>query len=253
MLSSVLFTCLAAFSALARSATPKAPTLTYLYSLNCTLAPAIPIGDGPRGNRVAIPITGGTFNGPRLNGIIRSIFFVFYHRLAGISYLSCTPLPDLPQTLLDTLNARLPKVCIRRRAYDFCYQISYIPHTSTFYSSALFETTSPIAFLLCTNSHSGTILNLGADWGLTSSRGTFSADTRYNLRTSDGANIFIQTTGPAQPNGKIYLREIFETGDERYYWLNDIIGVGVLTAGNGWVAIESWYMEYDAGNATMTI
>jgi len=34
---------------------------------------------------------------------------------------------------------------------------------------------------------SGSVLNLGADWGLTDSKGTFSADTRYHLQTKDGS------------------------------------------------------------------
>ncbi len=50
-------------------ATPAAPGLTFLYSLNCTLAAAIPVGDGPHGSRVVIPIVGGTFSGPKLNGM----------------------------------------------------------------------------------------------------------------------------------------------------------------------------------------
>lgn len=48
--------------------TPAAPGLTFLYSLNCTLAPPIPVGGGPHGTRLVIPIVGGTFSGPRLSG-----------------------------------------------------------------------------------------------------------------------------------------------------------------------------------------
>lgn len=50
------------------STTPTPPGLTYLYTLNCTLGETIDIGPGPRGYRVAIPITGGYFNGPRMSG-----------------------------------------------------------------------------------------------------------------------------------------------------------------------------------------
>lgn len=52
--------------------TPVAPGLTYLYTLNCTLAPPYIIGATPKGFRVAIPITGGYFNGPRLSGKVHS-------------------------------------------------------------------------------------------------------------------------------------------------------------------------------------
>jgi hypothetical protein len=47
---------------------PHAPTLTYLYTLTALLDPSIEIGEGAYGQRVAIPIIGGTFKGPRLNG-----------------------------------------------------------------------------------------------------------------------------------------------------------------------------------------
>ncbi|EON63513.1 hypothetical protein W97_02741 [Coniosporium apollinis CBS 100218] len=72
---------------------------------------------------------------------------------------------------------------------------------------------------------SGKILDIGADWGINDPQtGIFSADTRYNLQTDDGANIFIQTSGPSQARGGLHLRIIFETGDKNYYWLNNIVG-----------------------------
>ncbi|KAF3762238.1 hypothetical protein M406DRAFT_264650 [Cryphonectria parasitica EP155] len=137
--------------------TPSAPGLTFLYSLNCTLGTTIDIGYGPKGHRVAIPITGGYFNGPRM---------------------------------------------------------------------------------------SGNISDLGADWGTTDNKtGVFSADTRYNLVTNDGANIYVQTSGPQQPDGHLHLRQIFETGHPDYYWLNNIVSVGILTARDGWVSIDGWQLE----------
>lgn len=54
--------------ATAQAAVPKAPGLTFLYSLNCTLGDSLSVGKGPEGDRVVIPITGGTFSGPRING-----------------------------------------------------------------------------------------------------------------------------------------------------------------------------------------
>jgi len=73
----------------------------------------------------------------------------------------------------------------------------------------------------------GQILDVGADWGVTDPQtGIFSADTRYNFLTDDGANIVLQTSGPAQPDGSLHLRGVFETGDKDYYWLNNIVGNG---------------------------
>jgi hypothetical protein len=48
---------------------PKAPGLTFLYSVNITGGPTTTLGPGPRGIRFAVPILGGTFSGPKLNGI----------------------------------------------------------------------------------------------------------------------------------------------------------------------------------------
>jgi hypothetical protein len=76
---------------------------------------------------------------------------------------------------------------------------------------------------------SGTILNNGADWQMVSPDGIAHLDTRYALRTKNGALIYIQTRGfrygpaevmaevakgnPVDPN-KYYFRAYiqFETG-----------------------------------------
>lgn len=96
----------------------------------------------------------------------------------------------------------------------------------------------------------GEILNLGADWGITDPQtGIFSADTRYNLRTHDGANILLQTSGPAQPTGGLQLRVVFETGDRDYYWLNNVVAVGVLSPAEGggedtfMLRIDVWHVS----------
>ncbi|KAK8015346.1 hypothetical protein PG990_008642 [Apiospora arundinis] len=57
----------------AQSVEPKAPTLSFLYSMNCTVDQAVNIGASPLYNRTAYPITGGTFTGPRLNGTIANL------------------------------------------------------------------------------------------------------------------------------------------------------------------------------------
>ncbi|KAJ1323532.1 DUF3237 family protein [Microdochium nivale] len=152
-----------AAAAAALAAQPVPPTLTLLYSMNCTVAPDVAIGQGPIYNRVALPIVGGTFSGPR-----------------GLS---------------------------------------------------------------------GTIANLGADWGITDRHGVFHPDTRYHLYTEDkgdgkgSAGIYVQTTGPVQPDGKTHLRIIFETGHPDFYWLNYVVAVGVLRPENGYVLIDAWQIN----------
>ncbi|QMW36776.1 hypothetical protein G4B11_000012 [Aspergillus flavus] len=104
---------------------------------------------------------------------------------------------------------------------------------------------------------SGDILDVGADWGLTDPQtNVFSADTRYNLRTHDGENIFIQTSGPKSPSGQLHLRLVFETGSEKYYWLNNVLAIGVLTnvektANSSLLRIDAWNFASD-WNATTT-
>ena len=141
------------------------PGLEYLYTVNATLGERWSYGDFGMGSRVAIPITGGTFKGPRM---------------------------------------------------------------------------------------SGTVLNNGADWGVTDTEGVFFPDTRYSLRTDDGADIYIQTAGPTQPDGRTLLRGIFQTGHKDYKWLNYIVASGVLSRPTGEVAtnyvlIDMWHVGF--GNA----
>jgi Protein of unknown function (DUF3237) len=89
----------------------------------------------------------------------------------------------------------------------------------------------------------GQILNNGADWQVVTAQGVAIIDTRYLLKTDDGALIYLQTKGfrygppevmaelargnpvdPAKYSFRITLA--FETADPRYQWLNRVIGVG---------------------------
>lgn len=54
--------------------------------------------------------------------------------------------------------------------------------------------------------------------------GIFTADTRYNGVTDDGADLFFQTSGPKSPDGSLHLRIKIETGSEKYYFLNNVVG-----------------------------
>jgi Protein of unknown function (DUF3237) len=89
---------------------------------------------------------------------------------------------------------------------------------------------------------SGHVLPGGADWQLVRADGVADLDARYTLETSDGALIYVRNRGyrhgPAEvlkrlaagervDPGLYYMRTTprFETGDERYAWLNRIICV----------------------------
>lgn len=67
-----------------------------------------------------------------------------------------------------------------------------------------------------------------ADWLIVGPEGTATLDIRATFRTDDGATIFAQYNGRADlSNGlvlpiTIYVTPRFETGDERYAWLNRV-------------------------------
>ena len=89
---------------------------------------------------------------------------------------------------------------------------------------------------------SGKVLGGGGDWLLGRADGVLNLDVRLNLETDDGARIYIQYHGILELNEKIMAaiakgedtdygdtyfmtQPRFETGHERYVWLNDIVAV----------------------------
>lgn len=85
----------------------------------------------------------------------------------------------------------------------------------------------------------GSVLAFGADFAVTRTDGVGALDIRAIVRTDDGAEIYAdypglnhdQPLGPlgALPEGEAYFRTTprFETGSEKYSWLNRIFAVGV--------------------------
>ena len=89
---------------------------------------------------------------------------------------------------------------------------------------------------------SGRVLSGGADWQVIRSDGVADLDARYTLETDDGALIYVRNRGyrhgprevlerlaggeSVDPN-LYYMRTtpLFETGDERYAWLNRMVAV----------------------------
>lgn len=69
-----------------------------------------------------------------------------------------------------------------------------------------------------------------ADWLTMAPDGTLgSVDVRVTWETDDGAVILVQYRGrfdTAQSPAVAYVSPLFETGDERYAWLNRIQAVG---------------------------
>jgi hypothetical protein len=89
---------------------------------------------------------------------------------------------------------------------------------------------------------SGRVLPGGADWQVIRLDGVAELDARYTLETADGALVYVRNRGyrhgPTEVLKRLaagenidpsqyYMRTtpLFETGDERYAWLNRIVCV----------------------------
>ena len=91
----------------------------------------------------------------------------------------------------------------------------------------------------------GTVLPGGADWVINRPDGHMAIDVRIALATDDGANIYVTyqglfraaspeimarfNKGAALTPEEYRIRTVvkFETGAERYAWLNDTLAIGV--------------------------
>jgi hypothetical protein len=73
----------------------------------------------------------------------------------------------------------------------------------------------------------GEVLAGGGDWALFRPDGVMALDVRLTLRTDDGALVQMTYGGRWVPD-RDYFRTtpLFETGAERYSWLNDVVCVG---------------------------
>ena len=88
----------------------------------------------------------------------------------------------------------------------------------------------------------GTIVaNSGGDWVQVRADGSFRLDVRITLRTKDGADIYMAYAGIGVSDaGKTTIRTapLFETGDERYAWLNRIQAVASGASNAGTVSYD---------------
>lgn len=81
-----------------------------------------------------------------------------------------------------------------------------------------------------------------ADWLAIDGNGIAKFDIRMLLETDDGALVYLNYLGTADWSGgmgqaPVYVTAHFETGDDRYRWLNTahVIGKGELQPGGGLV------------------
>ena len=104
----------------------------------------------------------------------------------------------------------------------------------------------------------GRVMPSGGDWATIDENGTLRLDARITFETHDGALIYVSYRGVLRPlsvahkharaggpqtdadRAEIYFRTtpMFETGDERYAWLNDIVAVGLGASVGGAVRYD---------------
>lgn len=88
--------------------------------------------------------------------------------------------------------------------------------------------------------------NSGGDWVTLRPDGTFKLDVRITLVTDDGATILMayQGIGKRSENGNVLrTAPLFETGDERYAWLNQVQAVGIGSSGDGKVIYDVYALS----------
>lgn len=91
----------------------------------------------------------------------------------------------------------------------------------------------------------GTLEGPGGDWFVVGPDGTGTLDVRAQIRTDDGALVYAHYLGrtdgrEAVKGAPMYVAPTFETGDERYAWLNRIqaVGKGIIS---GESLTYEWY------------
>ncbi len=92
----------------------------------------------------------------------------------------------------------------------------------------------------------GTVDNSGGDWVTARPDGSIKLDVRALLHTDDGADILVTYTGigTRTPDGlQIRTSPLFETGDERYAWLNNVQAVGIGKAGTNLVTYDVFALK----------
>lgn len=90
----------------------------------------------------------------------------------------------------------------------------------------------------------GIVKGPAGDWVTVRADGVMKLDVRLLLETDDGAIILMQYTGIGIDGGaNIRTTPLFETGDERYAFLNSIQGVAHGSVGDGSVTYDVYALR----------
>ena len=86
-----------------------------------------------------------------------------------------------------------------------------------------------------------------ADWLTVGDDGTGLLDVRFTLETDDGAFIYVEYQGADMSTGLI-ATATFQTGDERYAWLNNVqaVAAGQLNGETGELVYELYEVQVSA-------
>jgi hypothetical protein len=87
----------------------------------------------------------------------------------------------------------------------------------------------------------GTVDNSGGDWVTLRPDQSIKLDVRIMLKTEDGADIFMRYEGiGVREDGtlKLATAPLFETGDERYAWLNNVQAITTGSSAGGVVTYD---------------
>lgn len=88
---------------------------------------------------------------------------------------------------------------------------------------------------------------MGGDWALTDARnvnGSLTVDVRQTFKTDDGAFIQVFETGQLQSDGTAFVRLGFETGSDKYEWLNSVVALGIIhTVSTNDISIDTWQVS----------
>ena len=88
-----------------------------------------------------------------------------------------------------------------------------------------------------------------ADWLTVGDDGTGLLDVRFTLKTDDGAFSYVEYQGRADMStGLIATAPTFQTGDERYAWLNNVqaVAAGQLNGETGELVYELYEVQVSA-------
>lgn len=92
----------------------------------------------------------------------------------------------------------------------------------------------------------GTIVPPGGDWVMARSDRTMKLDVRLQLVTDDGENILMCYQGigiPTDDGLKVRTAPTFETGSEKYGWLNNVQAVGIGLGGGETVTYDIYALQ----------